>query len=59
MDDYTTKHLQAWADTALHEDERDELVRKMTAYVDRYPEVIQLHTFSWPVIRSVVEELDS
>ncbi len=55
MDDYTTKHLQAWADDALHDDERDEVVQKMTAYIDRYPEVLELHTCSWPVIRSLVE----
>ena len=56
MDIFTREHLQAWADATLHDDERDKVVQQMVAYVERNPEVLGLHTFSWEVIRSIVAE---
>jgi hypothetical protein len=54
MDEFTTKHLQAWADDALHEDERDEIVQKMVAYIERNPDVIE-RDFSWGQVRDIIE----
>ena len=54
LDDFTRKHLQAWADATLHDDERDELVQKMVAYIEHNPDVIE-RDFSWGQVRDIIE----
>jgi hypothetical protein len=54
MDAFTRKHLQAWADATLHDDERDEVVQQMVAYVKRNPDVIE-RDFSWDQVRDIIE----
>ena len=52
MDEFTTKHLQRWADDALHEDEREETVHKLTTYFEHNPDA---QSWSWPFMLDIIE----
>ena len=54
MDEFTSKHLQAWADDALHEDEREEVVKAITAFVESDLDVLGCG-YDWAEIRAIIE----
>jgi hypothetical protein len=53
MDDFMVRHLEAWLDHAVLEDERDVVRASIVAFVLENPDV--LADRSWPEIRRLAE----
>ncbi len=52
MDEFTRKHLEAWADRTLYDDERDAVLAAMIAlYIDDPAYWAEL---GWPALRDAV-----
>jgi len=53
LDAFTREHLQAWADSTLHEEERDSVVQAIIALVEQDTTILGCDG-GWPAIRDMV-----
>lgn len=52
MDEFTLKHLKAWAEEKLYDDERERIVAAIIAKVKSDPGIEYL---GWPRLREIVD----
>jgi hypothetical protein len=53
IDDFTLRHLAAWLENHVPDDEREAVADLILRFIVRYPEMLADH--SWSEIRSLAE----
>ena len=53
IDDFTLRHLAAWLENHVFDDEREAVADLILGFITRYPDVLADH--SWPEIRLLAE----
>ena len=53
LDDFTMKHLDAWLQRAIREEDQERVKASILALLDSDPELLERH--SWPELRDLTE----